>query len=45
MISICVRGLDKSYRARAGNVPALAGININVRDGEFVIDRRPFGMR
>jgi NitT/TauT family transport system ATP-binding protein len=43
MISVCVRGLDKSYRARAGNVPALAEISLSVREGEFVSIVGPSG--
>jgi NitT/TauT family transport system ATP-binding protein len=43
MISICVRSLDKTYQTRDGNVPALAGIDLDVREGEFVTIVGPSG--
>jgi NitT/TauT family transport system ATP-binding protein len=43
MISICVKNLDKRYRARDGDVPALADVNIEVAEGEFVTIVGPSG--
>jgi NitT/TauT family transport system ATP-binding protein len=42
-MSICIKGLDKSYQARGGSVPALAGINIELHEGEFVSIVGPSG--
>jgi NitT/TauT family transport system ATP-binding protein len=43
MISVCVKGLHKSYRARDGDVLALAETNIEVQAGEFVSIVGPSG--
>ena len=43
MISICVKNLNKRYRARDGDVPALADVDIEVREGEFVTIVGPSG--
>ena len=43
MISICVKNLNKRYRARDGDVPALSGIDFDVRSGEFVTIVGPSG--
>ena len=43
MISICVKNLNKRYRARDGDVPALADVDIEVREGEFVAIVGPSG--
>jgi len=42
-MSICVKGLDKSYLARGGSVAALAGIDIELSEGEFVSIVGPSG--
>jgi NitT/TauT family transport system ATP-binding protein len=42
-MSVCVRGLHKSYASRDGSVPALLGIDLLVRDGEFVTIVGPSG--
>ncbi|MGZ3286271.1 MAG: ABC transporter ATP-binding protein, partial [Xanthobacteraceae bacterium] len=43
MISICVKNLNKRYRARDGDVPALTDVNIEVAEGEFVTIVGPSG--
>jgi NitT/TauT family transport system ATP-binding protein len=43
MISICVKNLNKRYRARDGDVPALADVDIEVAEGEFVTIVGPSG--
>ena len=43
MISICVKNLNKRYRAREGDVPALADVDIDVSEGEFVTIVGPSG--
>jgi len=43
MTSICVRDLHKRYKARDGEVPALAGVDLDVRAGEFVTIVGPSG--
>jgi NitT/TauT family transport system ATP-binding protein len=43
MISICVRKLDKRYRSRDGEVPALSGVDLDVAHGEFVSIVGPSG--
>ena len=43
MISICVKNLNKRYRARDGDVPALADVDIEVKEGEFVTIVGPSG--
>ena len=43
MISICVKSLSKRYRTRDGDVPALADVDINVAEGEFVTIVGPSG--
>jgi NitT/TauT family transport system ATP-binding protein len=43
MISICVRNLDKRYRSRDGEVVALSGVDLDVRQGEFVTIVGPSG--
>jgi NitT/TauT family transport system ATP-binding protein len=43
MISICVKNLNKRYRTRDGDVPALADVNIDVAEGEFVTIVGPSG--
>jgi NitT/TauT family transport system ATP-binding protein len=40
---ICVKNLNKRYRARDGDVPALADVDIEVREGEFVTIVGPSG--
>ncbi len=42
-MSICVGGLDKTYATRDGSVPALVGIDLAVRAGEFVSIVGPSG--
>jgi NitT/TauT family transport system ATP-binding protein len=43
MISICVKNLNKRYRARDGDVPALTAVDFNVQNGEFVTIVGPSG--
>jgi len=43
MNSICVRNLDKRYRSRDGEVAALSGVDLDVRQGEFVTIVGPSG--
>ena len=43
MISICVKQLNKRYRARDGDVAALADVDIEVAEGEFVTIVGPSG--
>ena len=43
MISICVKNLNKRYRARDGDVAALADVDIDVAEGEFVTIVGPSG--
>jgi NitT/TauT family transport system ATP-binding protein len=43
MISICVKNLNKCYRAREGDVPALSSVDINVAEGEYVSIVGPSG--
>jgi NitT/TauT family transport system ATP-binding protein len=43
MISICVKNLNKCYRTRDGDVPALADVDIDVAEGEFVTIVGPSG--
>jgi NitT/TauT family transport system ATP-binding protein len=43
MISICVKHLHKRYRARDGDVAALADVDIDVAEGEFVTIVGPSG--
>jgi NitT/TauT family transport system ATP-binding protein len=43
MISICVKKLNKCYRARDGDVPALVDFNVEVAHGEFVTIVGPSG--
>ena len=40
---ICVKNLNKRYRARDGDVPALADVDIEVSEGEFVTIVGPSG--
>ncbi len=43
MISICVKNLNKRYRARDGDVPALSSVDFSVAEGEFVSIVGPSG--
>lgn len=43
MISICVRGLQKRYMSRDGEVPALSDVDLDVAEGEFVSIVGPSG--
>jgi NitT/TauT family transport system ATP-binding protein len=43
MMSICVKKLNKRYRAREGDVPALSSVDIDVAEGEFVSIVGPSG--
>ena len=43
MISICVKNLDKCYRVREGNLPALSAVDLEVAEGEFVSIVGPSG--
>src|SRR5262249_60771239 len=43
MISICVKHLNKRYRAKDGDVAALADVDIDVAEGEFVTIVGPSG--
>jgi NitT/TauT family transport system ATP-binding protein len=43
MISICVKDLNKRYRARDGDVAALADVDVDVAEGEFVTIVGPSG--
>jgi len=43
MNGLCIRGLNKRYRARDGDVPALAAVDIDVNEGEFVTIVGPSG--
>jgi NitT/TauT family transport system ATP-binding protein len=43
MIRICVHSLDKRYSSRDGEVAALAGVDLEVREGEFVTIVGPSG--
>lgn len=40
---ICIEHLDKRYKSRDGDVPALLDINLEIRDGEFVAVIGPSG--
>jgi NitT/TauT family transport system ATP-binding protein len=42
-IAISIRGLGKTYRAKSGPVEALADIDLDLRDGEFVSVLGPSG--
>jgi NitT/TauT family transport system ATP-binding protein len=43
MISICVKNLNKCYRVREGNLPALFAVDLKVAEGEFVSIVGPSG--
>jgi len=43
MSRICIEHLDKRYRSRTGDVPALLDINLDIGDGEFVSVIGPSG--
>jgi NitT/TauT family transport system ATP-binding protein len=43
MISICVKNLNKCYRVREGNLPALSAVDLEVGEGEFVSIVGPSG--
>jgi len=43
MISICVKNLNKSYRVREGDLPALSAVDMEVAEGEFVSIVGPSG--
>jgi NitT/TauT family transport system ATP-binding protein len=43
MNCICVRNLDKRYRSRDGEVAALSGVDLDVKEGEFVTIVGPSG--
>ena len=43
MISICVKDLNKRYRTRDGDVAALADVDIDIAEGEFVTIVGPSG--
>jgi NitT/TauT family transport system ATP-binding protein len=43
MISICIKNLNKCYRARDGDVLALADVDVDVAEGEFVTIVGPSG--
>jgi NitT/TauT family transport system ATP-binding protein len=43
MISICVKNLNKCYRVREGDLPALSAVDIEVAEGEFVSIVGPSG--
>jgi NitT/TauT family transport system ATP-binding protein len=43
MISICVRNLNKSYRVREGDLPALSSVDLEVGQGEFISIVGPSG--
>jgi len=43
MMSICVKKLNKRYRAREGDIPALSSVDIDVAEGEFVSIVGPSG--
>ena len=43
MISICVKNLNKCYRVREGNLPALSAVDLEVTEGEFVSIVGPSG--
>ena len=43
MISICVKNLNKCYRVREGNLPALSAVDLEVAEGEFVSVVGPSG--
>ncbi|HEY4862268.1 MAG TPA: ABC transporter ATP-binding protein [Xanthobacteraceae bacterium] len=43
MISICVKNLNKCYRVREGNLPALSTVDLEVAEGEFVSIVGPSG--
>jgi len=43
MISICVKNLNKCYRVREGNLPALSAVDLEVAEGEFVSIVGPSG--
>jgi NitT/TauT family transport system ATP-binding protein len=43
MISVSVKGLNKSYRGRGGDVPALIEIDLEAKRGEFVSIVGPSG--
>jgi len=43
MSRICIERLDKRYKSRDGDVPALIDINLEIEDGEFVSIIGPSG--
>jgi len=43
MNRISIQNLDKRYKARDGDVPALSSINLDVAEGEFVTIIGPSG--
>ena len=43
MISICVKNLNKCYRVREGDLPALSAVDMAVGEGEFVSIVGPSG--
>jgi NitT/TauT family transport system ATP-binding protein len=43
MISICVKNLNKCYRVREGDLPALSAVDLEVGEGEFVSIVGPSG--
>jgi NitT/TauT family transport system ATP-binding protein len=43
MMRICVRKLDKHYQSRDGEVTALRGVDLDVKEGEFVTIVGPSG--
>src|SRR5438445_101610 len=43
VMSICIRNLHKRYQSRDGEVTALAGVELEVGDGEFVAIVGPSG--
>jgi NitT/TauT family transport system ATP-binding protein len=43
MISICVKNLNKCYRVREGDLPALSAVDLEVAEGEFVSIVGPSG--
>jgi NitT/TauT family transport system ATP-binding protein len=43
MISICVKNLNKCYRVREGDLPALSAVDLEVVEGEFVSIVGPSG--
>ena len=43
MTGICIAHLNKVYKSRSGDVPALLDINLDIGDGEFVAIIGPSG--